>query len=240
MSRRAVTLVVVALALSVATPARAALNISAPVPSTTITDAVRDGTGLALDVFTFPAAPKTLPSSVGTTPDHTTTTTAISLGTLPLSNGGTRNTNVMARVRGRIRAEVSGTHTLTLSVNQGGSLSISGAIVASGSNVQSVVGKVYMTSGEDYEIEALGYNGDTILTFSMTLSWSKPGAGNTKTVVPSTAYYAPLDSSCKKKCGDKACRVDVATQVVAECFKDDTIGISQDASAEDLEDVFPM
>jgi hypothetical protein len=238
MSRLAIAFVT-ALALSSGiTPACAAVNMSAELPATTVSDAVLNAGGLTLHVFTFPTAPTTLPSSVGTTPDHTTTTALIALGALPLSTG-TRNTNVMARVRGRIRAEASGTHTLTLSVNEGGSVSIDGAVIARGSNVQSVVGKVYMRAGEDYEIEALGYNGDAASTFAMSLSWSKPGAGNTKTVVPSTAYYAPLDSSCKKTCGDKACRVD-ESQIVAECFTDDAVGVSQDALAENLEDIFPI
>jgi len=206
-----------------------ALNMSAPIPNANDTAAALEAAlaarNLAVDVFSFPVALTTIPSLQGIEPAFSTSVENITISNL-LAIGYARNANSAVRVRGRLRSSLSGTHAFSLLVDAGGALSVSGAVLARGfAPGEKIVGKLFLSANEDYEIECMGYRGDRGEGFTLTLEWSPPGT-NAWVEVPSEAFYAPLDSSCDKTCGNRAaCRVADA-RGRAECFDEDVVDAS--------------
>jgi hypothetical protein len=218
---------------SLAPRARAAVNISdvsvAPAPSL-------DVRGLTLDVFTYAAPPTRVPDIRGGTPAHTTTRDSVSVGALPLASGSV-NANALARFRGRIRPNVTGTTLFALDVNAGGSLSLNGGVTATSNKGGNITGWKFLRAGEDVEMEAIGYNGASG-SFSMTLYWREP-MSSALVRVPATVFYKSLDACCACVCGEKPCRLS-EDQTVAECFeRRETGGAGTSASSvTSLESVF--
>jgi len=209
----------------------------ADVVSTVVSEDQLNGNNFTLDVFAFPAPPTSIPDVRGMTPEHSQNASVVDFSELPTSVVGTTLTqNCLGRVRGRLRAPLSGTFSFILETSAGGVVSIDGGVVCSLERAGNATGRKYLLANEDVEIEVMGYNGQTA-NFKMVLYWAYPGRLNTAEVIPASAFYVPLNNCCSCKCGARPCR---SSGSGIECLKFASLDGSVGSDAVDLEDVFAV
>jgi hypothetical protein len=234
---RAALALALAMTIFVPRPTFGVTNMADVASTTVVPEGQLNGNNFTLDVFAFPAPPTSIPDVRGVTPEHSQNASVVDFSALPTSVVGTTLThNCLGRVRGRLRAPLSGTFSFILETSAGGVVSIDGGVVCSLERAGNATGRKYLLANEDVEIEVMGYNRQTA-NFKMVLYWAYPGRLNTAEVIPASAFYVPLDDCCSCKCGARPCR---SSGSGIECLKFASLDGSASADAVDLEDVFAV